>query len=833
VDALFQDLRHSLRFVRKNPGFSLLVALTLGLGIGANASIFSLLDQVLVRRLGVRNPQELVLLSDPGPNTGMTWNSSYVTRPFSHPMFVDIRDRNQVFSGVLARCPMPLTLGYRGTTESVEGSLVSGTYFDVLGVGAEVGRVLTAADDRTPGAHPVAVLGYGAWQRRFGGDPGVVGESVTVNGQPLTVVGVAARGFRGIELGRTAEVFVPLMMKAQVTPLWNGLGERRMMWLQVMARLAPGMTIERAQAPMDVLYRQILEDEAKDIPRASASFLERFVEKKPILLPGTHGAPEMQSLLKTPLVVLMGMVGLVVLIACANVAGLLLARASSRQREIALRLALGATRGRVARQLLVEGFVLSLLGAAAGLVFATWTTGLLIRLLPFAGLADTLSAEPDWRVAGFAVALAALTTLLVGLAPAVQSTRPDLVRSLKEQAGSLAGGAVPLRLRKGLVVAQVALSALLLTGAGLFARSLDRLRGFDPGFRTEHLLTFSIDPVGAGRTPEESRALYARVRDRLLELPGISNVTMASEALMTDSHNVQTVHVEGYTRKEDEDTNPNVAAVGPTFLKTMGMRLLAGRDLEESDGASAPKVAVVNETFARYFFGTKSPIGRHFGWSRDGDLPYEIVGVVQDARTNNLRETIPRFIYVPYLQYEDVPGLIYYARTASDPLAFASSVRDAVRGVDPGVPIADLRTMTATIDESLFIDRIIASLSAGFSLLATVLAGIGLYGVMSFAVARRTREIGLRVALGADRARILRLVLVEVAMLAGIGVAIGLPGGWGLGKLVQSRLFEMGPMDLPSAVGAFAVVVVATLLAGTLPALRAMHVEPATALRDE
>lgn len=833
MDTIAQDLRHSLRFLGRNPGFSLLVALTLGLGIGANAAIFSLLDQVLVRSLAVKNPHELVLLSAPGPNKGSTWNMSDVTHSISHPMFEDLRDRNEVFSGVLARCPWSLYLGYGGQPEAVDGSLVSGTYFQVLGIGAALGRVLSPDDDRTPGAHPVIVLSHGAWQRRFGADPGIVGRSVTVNGHPMTIVGVAAEGFRGIELGRSAEIFVPLMMKAQITPLWNGLGERRVMWLQAMARLRPGTTIKQAEAGLEVLYRSILEAEAEEMTGASDSFLQRFVEKKIELIPGSHGAPEIQSRLRTPLVILMGMVALVVLIACANVASLLLTHASARQKEIALRLALGASRGRIARQLLGESLILSLLGAAVGLVFATWTAVLLLRMLPFEGLAETLSTEPDLRLAAFALALAAITALLVGLVPALQATRPDLVRSLKDQAGSLAGGGGPLRLRKGLVVAQVALSAILLMVAGLCARSLANLRDFDPGFRKDRLLTFAVDPVTAGHSPQDAQLLFERLRERLLQVPGVLGVTMASEPLMEDSHNVHTVNVEGYTPAEGEVLRPNVTAVGPRFLHTMGMPVLAGRDLEERDGEEAPKVAVVNQTFARYFFGDEIPLGRRFGWGSRGSLDYEIVGVVADARTNTLRETIPQFIYVPYPQYEDVSGLAFYVRTGSEPLSLADPVRAAVRETDAALLMGDLHTMEATIDRSLSIDRIVAALSAAFGLLAMVLAGVGLYGVMSFAVARRTREIGVRVALGADRSRILRMVLVEVGVLTGIGMALGLPGGWGLGRLMESRLFGLQPLDPATLAGTILVIVLATLAAGTLPALRALRVQPATALRYE
>ena len=655
MDWLAQDVRHALRLLRKSPGFSLIVIATLALGIGANTAIFSLLDQLLVRLLPVKDPKRLVLLSGPGPNMGTFESSSSVVEPFSHPMFVDFRDRNAVFSDVAARYPLRLDVADRGGTETAAGSLVSGTYFQTLGVGAALGRVLSPQDDATPGAHPVVVISHGYWRRRFGGDPGIVGRSISVNGQPLTVVGVAAPGFHGSQIGRSDELFVPLMMKAQMTPTWNGLGNRRVMWLEVMARLKPGVDVEKAGAGMAVLYRQALEGELKEIPAHSAKFNKEFVEKKLVILPGGQGMPELQKQLKTPLVVLMGMVGLVVLIACANVANLLLARASARQREIAVRLAIGASRAHLVRQLVVESLVLSLLGALAGLPLAAATTGALLRTLPFEGVALTLSSGLDRRVVLFALGLSVVTALLVGLVPALQSTRPNLVTALKEE-GSALTGAGPLRFRKGLVVAQVALSALLLVGAGLFTRSLANLRAVDPGFRSQGLLTFSLNPRRSGYSTDQTRALLARARERLQAVPGVRAVSMAVNPLMTESIWQSTVHVEGYVPGEEENMNPRVNGVGPGFFTTMGMPLVAGREIDERDGAGAPKVAVVNETFAKKYFKNGGAIGRHIGWGRDKDLPIEIVGIVRDARIDRMKEEPQRFVFISYAQDDDVDG---------------------------------------------------------------------------------------------------------------------------------------------------------------------------------
>ncbi len=834
MDALRQDLRYALRVLRKKPGFTAVVILTLGLGIGANTAIFGLLDQVLLRPMPVDEPERLVLLRGPGPNTGSTESFSNIATPFSHPMYEDFRDRNAAFSGVLARFPVFVNVALGDETERVVADLVSGTYFEVLGLRPAAGRLLTPEDDRIPGGHPLVVLSHSYWVRRFAGDREIVGQKLSLNRQPMTVVGVTPAGFHGIELGRPVDVMVPLMMKAQITPTWNGLGERRSMWLQVLARLRPGTSVEQATAAMNVLYRQILEEEAQQLAGRPAEFLKRFVAKRLELVPGWQGIPDLEQRLSTPLLVLMAMVGLLLLIACANVANLLLAHASSRQREVAVRLALGAARGRLVRQLLVESVLLALLGGVAGLFFASWTGKALLRLLPFEGAAQTLSTQADLRVAGFTFGLSLLTGIVFGLAPALQSTRPELAPALKEGAGSLAGVLGSLRLRKGLVVAQVALSLLLLVAAGLFTGSLHNLRGLDPGFQRNDLLTFAINPGLNGYDRSQKLALYAQLQETIGALPGVRSVSMAQEPLLADSTWSSTIRVEGYEHGEDENMNPSLNAVGPGFFPTLGMPLLMGRDFDERDTADAPRVAVVNQTFARYFFGDQNPIGRRFGRGRRAEAhDLEIVGLVQDGKYDKLREQVPRFAYVPYTQGLDTAGITYYVRSSGEATALAERVRDALRRLDPHLPLLDVRTMRAQIDESLYVDRMVAGLSTAFGLLATLLAALGLYGLMSYAVSCRTREIGIRVALGAERSRILSLVLGEVARLTALGIGIGLPGGWGVGRVVESQLFGLDAAD-PLILGlATTALVVAALGAGLVPAVRATRVHPAVVLRDE
>jgi predicted permease len=720
-----------------------------------------------------------------------------------------------------------------GQAERVSGELVSGNYFDVLGVRAHIGRTFTQDDDRTPGGHPVAVLSYNFWTRRFAGDPSVLNRTVTLNGMPMTIVGVTPPGFYGIVVGEHPDVMVPVTMKAQMTPTWDDLLSRRSRWLTVMARLKPGVSPTQAEAAMNVVYRQINEQEIKEIQTTSQSFRERFVSKHLFLRPGQKGRSDLRNQFSTPILVLMGMVGLVLLIACANVANLLIARGAARQKEVAIRLALGASRGAIVRQRLVESLVLSAAGAALGLAFAWWTGALLLKMLPFDEASRTLTATPDARVTLFALAAAFFTSILFGLAPALQSTRPALVSTLKDESGSVVGGTGHARFRKGLVVAQVGLSVLLLAGAGLFARSLYNLKTLNPGFKADQLLGFSIDPSLNGYSRERSVALFQQLEDALAQLPDVRSATASVIPLLTDSNWSSTVQVEGYKAKEGEDMNPDVNGVGPGFFATMGQPLVAGREFTAKDVSGAPRVAIINETMVKYFFGSENPLGRHIGWGRDKTPAIEIVGVVKDSKTSTLRQQAKRFVYAPYMQEAEIGQMTFYVRARGDASGIGTSVRQVAQRVDPNLPIFDMKTMTTVVDESLFIERMVAALSVAFGGLATLLAAIGLYGVMSFTVARRTREIGIRMALGAEPNSVLWLVLKEVALMVGIGVGVGLPVAVALSRIVQSQLFDLSAHDPVALIAAAAILAFVALAAGYLPARRATRVDPMLALRYE
>jgi predicted permease len=835
MEGLIGDLRYAVRQLAKSPLFTGIVVLTLALGIGANAAIFSLMDQILFRELPVAEPDRLVILDAPGPNQGSRHQPSNLD-PISHPMFEDFRDRGTPFAGVMAYFPADVHVSANGEIERAIGLLVSGSYFDVLGVKPAIGRLLTPDDDRQPGGHPVAVLSYGYWQRRFAADPGIVGKTVLVNGHPMTVLGVSARGFNGVEVGSSAEVFVPLMMQEQVIPIWKALGERRVCWLTAMARLKPGVSIEQAKAAVNVQYRQILADEIQKIETKSETFRKRFAEKTLELLPGARGHSDLRTDSQTTFFVLMGMVGLVLLIACANVANLLLARASTRQREVAVRLAMGARRGVLVRQFLVESVLLALLGGLAGLVVSSWAGSLILRALPSEATAQTLSSDPDLRVAGFALALALFTGLVFGLVPAIQATRPDLFTSLRTEAGSVMGAAGPLRFRKALVVAQVALSLLLLIGAGLFTRSLHNLRSLDPGFKPESLLAFSVNPSLEGYDDARRAALLGRIQDDLAAEPGVVSTSLAEVALMSNSDSSSTVVVEGYESKDGENMNPNFNTLAPDFFRTMGIPLRAGRDFGLQDAADAPKVAIVNQAFVNYFYKGKpeqDAIGRTFKLGRREKESLTIVGVVQDGKAANLTEETRRFVYLPYPQVTNLGDVTYYVRTHADLEALSGRIRSVVRAADPGLPVTDMKTMKAQISESLFVERMTAALSAAFGLLATALAALGLYGVMSFAVARRTREIGIRMALGAERRKVLALVMAEVVTLAVVGIALGLPAAWAFGRAISAQLFGLSPHDPVTALTATVTLLGVALTAGFIPARRASRVDPMVALRYE
>jgi predicted permease len=837
--SFWRDVRLAGRTLAKTPGFTAVIVATLALGIGANTAIFSLLDQVLLRRLPVKNPDELVQLDDPGPFRGRSMNE----QTFSYPMYAKFRDRNAVFSGMLARMQVPATMTWRGRSERVSAELVSGNFFDVLGARPQIGRLFTQSDDTTPGGHPVAILGHGYWTRRFGGDPSVLNQSISVNGHPMTIVGVTSPGFTGVSVGGTSEIHVPVMMKAQLTPTWNDLDNNRSRWLQVFARLKPGVTIAQATSGMQVLFKQILADDIKEYPDVDQRFRTRFLAKPLVVLPGQRGQSDLRERFSESLVVLMGMVGLLLVIACANVANLLLARATSRQREIAIRLALGAGRARIVRQHLAESLVLALAGGGLGLIVASWTGALLIGALP--GASDgstTLSSDPDGRVLLFALGLSIVTALVFGLGPAVQSTRQAVAGTLKDESTGVVGGTGHARARKGLVVAQVALSVMLVAGAALFARSLYNLRTLDPGFKVDRLLSFSIDPVLSGYSMERVKILFKQAHERLSALPGVSSASMSSIGPLTGNGWLATMRVDGYTPKPDENMNINLNSVGPGFFATLGIPLIAGRDFTERDDPNAPAVVVVNEAMARYYWkSAQGAIGKRLGYRRDKEgFPLEIVGVVKDSKDENLRADIPRFVYTPYQQETDLTEMTFYVRLRPDATGStlaeggaAASVRDAVRRIDPALPVYTIKTMEAQANESLFVERMVASLSASFGILATLLAAIGLYGVMSYAVARRTREIGIRMALGAERRTVVWLVLREVAILSSVGIAAGIAISLYATRFVRSQLYGLSPTDPMTLAAATLIIAAVAFLAGSLPARRASSVDPMLALRTE
>lgn len=840
MTTLAQDLRYAFRTLARTPGFTTVVVLTLGLGIGANTAIFSLMDQVLLRLLPVKNPGELVQLDGPGAFNGRTQGA----RTFSYPMYVDFRDRNDAFTGLVARYGTSATLTYRNQPERVQVEVVSGNTFDVLGVPAAIGRAFTQEDDRVPGAHPVAVLGHGYWQRRFAGDPGIVDQVFTLNSTRMTIVGIAPAGFAGV-MGVTApDVFVPMMMKAQITPTWNDLDNRRSRWVNIVGRLEPGLTADAVKARLDVLYQQINEHELVEVPvfaGASGLFKERFRAKTLTLHPAARGLSTQRADFSGPLAVLMGMVGLVLLIACANVANLLLTRATARQKEVAVRLALGASRARLFRLALTESLVLASAGAAVGIILSIWLGDLLMSAVPFENLSRAIATTPDLRVGAFTVIVTLVTAVVFGLAPALQSARLELNRTMRQEAGSVAGGTPQARFRKGLVVVQVALSMLLVGGGGLFARSLYNLQSLNRGFDSGHLVTFAVDPALNGYDQARIRQFYDGLLDDIRGLPGVTAASLAQIAVLTGDASRRTIQVQGYDAKPDEDMNPSTNEVAPDYFRTMRVPLVAGREFTDRDIEGAPLVAIVNETFARYYFGNENPIGRRFGWRvLDNPGAIEIVGVAKDSLYATMRQgsgdgnETPRFAYTPFRQGAELNEMTVYVRTTPEAAAtMPDALRQAVRRADTSLPIFNLQSLDTTVDEALFTERMLALLSAAFGLLATTLAAIGLYGVMSYTVSRRTREIGIRIALGAERVSVLWLVLREVALLTVVGIVAGIPASIGLSRLVESQLFGISATDPPTLIAAATVLAVVGLVSGWLPARRAAGVEPVLALRYE
>jgi predicted permease len=833
MGAILQDLLYSVRSLRKSPVFLLVAVLSLALGIGANTAIFSLINQLILQPLPVREPDRLVMLAGRGKHYG----GNNGPDKLSYPMYQEIRDKNQVFSGMFCTYPSTVSATFQGRTELIGADFVSGNYFPVLGIGAAIGRVFTASDDLVQGGQALAVLSHGYWRARFSADPAIVGKEIVVNGRSLTIIGVSQAGFDGVEPGRAPQIRIPVTMRDDLPRTDFGrLNNNRFRWAEVFGRLKPGVSMQQAQAGLQPLFHQILNREVTEKPFAKASpvvkegFLRMWME----VMPGSKGRSNLRRTYSKPLFALMGIVGLVLLIACSNLANLLIARASSRQKETAVRLALGAGRGRIVRQLLVESFVLASLGGCLGVALAVAIDRALIGFLPSEHTPISFSSTPDWTVLGFTLAISVIAGMLFGLVPALQSTRTELAGTLKDQAGAvIRGGSAGLR--KGLVVAQVSLSLLLLVGAGLFLQSLRNLKILNPGFDVNNLVAFNVDPTMSRYDPKWATDYFRRLRDRLNALPMAESNALAVVPVLENDEWDNWVTIEGYSLKEDERPDPHVQFCSPGLFKTLKIPVLLGRDFNDRDLDGAPKVGIVNQKFVKRYFGNADPLGRHIGMGIDPGpkLDIEIVGVVGDTKYENMREEIPEEFYMPFDQKGFAEGATVYVRAQGDPTRVFNMLRAEVTAVDPMVPMDDLRTLDHQVQISLLTERLLATLSSVFGCLATLLAALGLYGVMAFMVTRRTREIGIRIALGARYGSVVWMVLRETLSLAGIGLAIGLAGAYAATRLIQTQLFGVAPTDSVTIAAACLGIIAVTALAGYIPARRATTIDPMRALRWE
>jgi predicted permease len=845
LEHLGQDLRYALRQMGRSPGFTAVVALSLALGIGANTAIFSLIDAIMLKTLPVRNPERLVLLNHVGePDSQMmavqSDNGSENEAPFSYPSFEEFRARHQAFSSLFGFVSLgKANINIDGQANLAEGELITGDYFSGLGVAPILGRAITDEDEK-PSAPRAAVISYSYWSGALGRSPAAVGKGITVNGIPFTIVGVTPPEFFGVQPGRAVDVWVPLVEEAKLLPygMSSTPGDRPLFisrdwwWLMIMGRLKPSVTERQATSQLEVLFQQSIAPGLKSPLKPGAVPHVR-------LEPAIRGLDLLRQEFSRPLWILMSIVGVVLLIACANVATLLVARSTARQKEIAVRLSLGAPRARLVRQLLTESVLLAGFGGLLGLAFAYWASHGLVFLMSSGGEPLRVNVRLDRTVLAFTAAVSALTGILFGLAPALRSTRVDLTRALKASAGNMGGASrrTRLGLGKSLVVAQVALSLLLLMGAGLFVRTLGNLERQNLGFNQDHLLLFGIDPAKNGYAGERLNDFWGRLLARLQALPGARSATMSEMTLVSDVQNHWGISIEGRKPEPGQDMGVDWNNVGPSFFETMGIRLLLGRSIEWRDTASSPKVAVVNEAFARRLLGGENPMGQRFEFKDlfTGASPsYEIVGLVQDAKYASLRKAPLPTIYLPYSQTPVPPWATHFeVRTAGDPIALVPTVRRVVHDLDPNLPLSDVKTQTEQIGETLVQERLFARVSSCFGGLAVLLACVGLYGLMAYAVRRRTAEIGIRMALGAERRDILRMVIGEALALLVVGLAIGVPLALAASRFVSSRLYGIRPYDPVTLAAASLVLAIVTTLAGILPARHAARVDPLVALRYE
>lgn len=838
LDDLLADCRYAARILRQSPAFTIVAILSLALGIGANTAIFTLMEAVLWKTIPVRNPEQLRLLSwDSGPKNivDSTWGGRQLTpggissTVFSYAVFRALQQTTTGTQAVFAFKPAGrMTAVIDGHAELVTSELVSGNFYASVGVMPIAGRPITSADDKRTAAQIVAVISDSFWSRRFARDASALGRTISLNQVPVTVAGINPPSFEGMEPGRNPDIFLPVSAQPVILPFqWamnksgSLLDDPETWWLQVMVRLQPEISESQIQAALDVILKQAVRNSYPnkkdyDIPRMR-------------LLTGSRGLDKLREQFRTPVFVLLSLVGLVLLIACANLANLLLARATARQREIGVRLALGAGRWRIIRQMLTEGLVLAILGGSAGVLLGFWLRNGIPRLLATPWTPTPFEAQFDFRVLLIAIGVTLLTGILFSLAPAWKSTHVPINAALKDGSRSTTGIA-NLLAGKSLVIFQICLSLLLLVGAGLFIRTLANLKSADLGFHPERVLLFTIDPPRTSYAGEKRKALFLQLEEQIQSIPGVQSATLSQDALVADNTSTTSFTTPGRGPRPGEADTAWINWVGDRFFETMGIPILYGRALGVRDRANAPLVGVVNQQFVRKFFPNINPLGKIVV---NGNNKYQIVGICGDARFDEIRSPVPPTFYGAFTQARDLRNMTFELQTAASESSILKSVREVIRSVDKDLPVFDIRTQTEQIDATLSHERLFATLTSGFGLLALILAAVGIYGVMAYAVARRTSEIGVRLALGAQSVQVLRMILREAAFLAAAGFTIGILASIVLTRYIRSMLYDLTPLDPVTLCGALVLLLLVVLAAGWLPARRASRLDPMVALRHE
>ena len=840
MNTLLQDIRYALRQLRKSPGFTLTVIVTLALGIGANTAVFTLFDQVLLRMLPVERPKELVRFEWAGGFSGsMSSFGGDTNNYFSYPMYKDLRDQNQVFQGMLAADKTSVGISWRNQAENKDAEVVTGNYFQLLGLKPAVGRLLTPQDDTAKNANPVVVLSYDYWKTRFAASRDVVDQTVLINGHSFSILGVTPENFQSAIGGYKPGVFIPISMVEIAMP-WmaprDNLNNHRSVWLTLVARLKPGVSISKAEASLGPLWHTLRVNEFTLYKSTSERFRKHFIDETRLkVIDDSKGFSPGRMELEKPLIILMSMASLLVAMCAINVATLLLLRAAGRAREMSMRYALGAKRSRIISQLLVEGGLLGLAGATAGLFVAPLVARTLVRLMtssdPGSG---SYSASIDARVLLFTLAVSLVIGLLFSIAPVFHFLRPDMAQALRQNAETATKGSQ--RFRKLAVGAQIALSVVLLGGAGLFVRTLDNLRHQSVGFETGNLATFSLDPSNSGYGEDRTPQIITNSVEALCRIPGVVSVAATNDPELSGDTNTSNFSVQGYKPSEEENMNFEEPRITPGYFATLRQPVLAGREFSSSDVNGQPSVAVVNLTFAKRFFGSPhNALGRAIAEGGASDMKFDttIVGVVGDIRHTDLRTPLGEAVYMPYMQQRHPGGVMMYVRAAQPPETVEPAIRQAIHQLDPILVVDGLRTMDEQLSRSASDESALAFLAIGFSVLSMILAAVGLYGVLAYSTEQRTREIGVRLALGAQRSSVIVLVVWELVLIAAIATALAVPSTIALARLFRSQLYGVTPFDPLALAGAVILTAAMVALAASLPARRAASIEPMQALRSE